>query len=259
MPGLCELGIAEASRQIRARKLSPVDLVQAHVERIEKLDSRLSTYITVAADQALVMARHAAAEIARGKWRGPLHGIPISYKDLIATRGIRTTGGSRVYADWIPADDAHVVSKLRTAGCITLGKATLNEFAFSGVTENDYVKPARNPWNPRYSPGLSSSGSAAGVAAGLAMASIATDSGGSIRIPASYCGVTGLKPTFGRIGRTGVLPLSYSLDHVGILARSAEDVALILKSAIGFDKHDAGSAIDDLPRSKQLFHGARAD
>jgi aspartyl-tRNA(Asn)/glutamyl-tRNA(Gln) amidotransferase subunit A len=237
MPDLCYLSIAEAARRIAEGSLKPVDLTRAHLKRIEELDSKVRSYITVTPEIALTQAREAGREGVRGRLRG----IPISYKDLIATAGIRTTGGSRVYADWVPTKDAHAVARMRRGGAVTLGKATLNEFAFSGTSEQDFVKPARNPWNTAQSPGLSSSGSAAGVAAGLAMASIATDSGGSIRIPASYCGVTGLKPTYGLVGRTGVLALSYSCDHVGILARSAEDAAIVLTSLAGYDPDDPGS------------------
>src|SRR5262245_46503235 len=218
------LSIAEAARRIAAGDLNPVKLTEAHLERIAAKDPALRSYITVAGEIALRQAREAAKQRTASKLRG----IPLSYKDLIATAGIRTTAASRVYADWVPDKDAHAVARMRRAGAVTLGKATLNEFAFSPTSEQDFVKPARNPWNITASPGLSSSGSGAAVAAGLAMASIGTDSGGSIRIPCSHCGVTGLKPTFGLVGRSGVIPLSYSCDHVGILARSAEDVAMVL-------------------------------
>lgn len=237
MADLCFLSIAEAAKRIQAGDLDPVALVQAHLERIATLDAKLRSYITVTGDVALRQAREAAAT--RGASR--LRGIPISYKDLIATAGIRTTGGSRVFENWIPDEDAHAVTRMRDGGAVTLGKATLNEFAFSGISEHDFIKPARNPWNLAAPTGLSSSGSAAGVAAGLAMASIATDSGGSIRMPASYCGVTGLKPTYGLVGRSGVLPLSYSCDHVGLLARSAEDAAIVLTALAGYDPQDSAS------------------
>ena len=231
------LSIAEAARQIAGKKLDPVELTQVHLDRIKSIDPTLRSYITVAGDIALQQARNAS--MVRGGSK--LRGIPISYKDLIATAGIRTTAASRVYANWVPEKDAHAVTQMRRAGAVTLGKATLNEFAFSGTSEQDFVKPARNPWNTKASPGLSSSGSGAAVAAGLAMASIGTDSGGSIRIPCSYCGVTGLKPTFGLVGRSGVIPLSYSCDHIGILARSAEDVALVLNDLAGYDADDPAS------------------
>jgi aspartyl-tRNA(Asn)/glutamyl-tRNA(Gln) amidotransferase subunit A len=238
MPDLCFLSLAEAARQVREHALSPRDLVDAHLDRIAKVDPKLHSYITVTPH----IAREQAAEAKVTRRNGALQGIPISYKDLIATAGIRTTAASRVYADWVPEKDAHAVSQMRRSGAITLGKATLNEFAFSPISQQDFVTPACNPWNLSLSAGLSSSGSAAGVAAGLAMASIATDSGGSIRIPASFCGVTGIKPTYGLVGRTGVVPLSYSCDHVGILARSAEDIAIVLTALAGHDPEDPGSS-----------------
>jgi aspartyl-tRNA(Asn)/glutamyl-tRNA(Gln) amidotransferase subunit A len=236
MAEVCYLSIAEASRRIARGDLDPVELTRQHLERIATLDPTLRSYITVASEIALQQAREASR-----RRMGRLRGIPVSYKDLIATAGIRTTGASRVYSDWTPEKDATAVARLRRAGTVTLGKATLNEFAFSGTSEDDFIKPARNPWNTAASPGLSSSGSAVAVAAGMAMASIGTDSGGSIRIPSSYCGVTGLKPTYGLVGRSGVLALSYSCDHVGVLARSAEDAAIVLASLAGYDPDDPGS------------------
>jgi aspartyl-tRNA(Asn)/glutamyl-tRNA(Gln) amidotransferase subunit A len=234
MTELYFLSIAEAVRGIRRGELNPVDLAEAHLSRIAALGDKLRCYITVDPDLARTQARQAASR----RSAGTLCGIPVSYKDLIATAGMRTTGASRVHADWIPESDAWAVKRMRANGAVTLGKATLNEFAFSATSEDDFIKPARNPWNLSASPGLSSSGSGAGVAAGLAMASIATDSGGSIRIPASFCGVTGLKPTYGLVGRTGVLPLSYSCDHVGLMTRSAEDAAIVLTALAGADPQD---------------------
>lgn len=231
------LSVAEAARRISRGDLNPVELAKVHLERIASVDTRLRSYITVTREIALRQAQEAARQRGASKLRG----IPISYKDLIATAGVRTTAASRIYENWVPDKDAHAVAQMRRAGAVTLGKATLNEFAFSGTSEGDFVKPARNPWNTEASPGLSSSGSGAAVAAGLAMASIGTDSGGSIRIPCSYCGVTGLKPTFGLVGRSGVIPLSYSCDHVGILARSAEDVAIVLNHLAGYDADDPAS------------------
>lgn len=251
MPELHYLSIAEAAAHIHDGALNPEDLVRAHLARIAELDARVRSYITVAPEIALSQAREAAANREIGKVSASLRGIPVSYKDLIATAGLRTTGASRVYADWVPDRDAHVVTRMRQHGAVTLGKATLNEFAFSANSEEDFIKPARNPWNLTAPAGLSSSGSAAGVAAGLAMASIATDSGGSIRIPASYCGVTGLKPTYGLVGRTGVIPLSYSCDHVGLITRSAEDAAIVLSAIAGHDAADAASSSHRVPDYSQ--------
>ena len=186
MADLCFLSIAEAAEMIRTRKLSPVELIAAHLERIRRLDPELRSYITVTDEAARREASAAASEISAGGYRGPLHGIPISYKDIIATAGVRTTGGSKTLAGWIPAADAHVVTKLRHAGAIMLGKSTTFEFAWAGTSEKDFIKPARNPWNSQFPAGGSSNGSAAGVAARLAMGSIGSDSGGSIRNPAPF-------------------------------------------------------------------------
>jgi aspartyl-tRNA(Asn)/glutamyl-tRNA(Gln) amidotransferase subunit A len=249
MAELCYLSIAEAARLIQRGELSPLDLARAYLERIGRLEPKLHSYITVTPDVALEQAKEAAAK----NQGGPLRGIPISYKDLIATAGIRTTAASRVYEHWIPEKDAFVVTQLRERGVVTLGKATLNEFAFSSGSEQEFITQARNPWNLHADTGLSSSGSAVAVVAGLATASIATDSGGSIRMPASYCGVTGLKPTYGRIGRSGVVPLSYSCDHVGVITRSAEDAALLLTALAGRDPSDAASSDVQVPSSVELL------
>lgn len=253
MPQLWSLTISEAADLMKKGDLSPVDLTRAHLERIRALDPQLRSYITVTGELALKEAAQAASEIGRGRYRGPLHGIPISYKDIIATKGIRTTGGSRTLADWLPQRDARVVERLRNAGAVTLGKASTFEFAFGGTTETDYVKPARNPWNLELSPGGSSSGSAAGLAAGLAMASIGSDSGGSIRNPANMCGITGLKPTYGRVSRLGVLPLSYSFDTVGPMTRSAEDAAIVLSAIAGYDPEDPASLPEPVPGYRSLL------
>lgn len=251
MASLCQLTIAEAATQIRKGALSPVELTRAHLERIRLLDPALNSYITVTAEIAIRQAEEAAAEIAAGRNRGPLHGIPISIKDIVATSGVPTTGGSKSLADWVPKADAHVVTRMRQAGAVMLGKATTFEFAWAGTSQQDYVKPARNPWNSKFPAGGSSNGSAAGVAAGLAMGSIASDSGGSIRNPAHLCGLTGLKPTYGLVGRTGVLPLSYSFDTVGPLARCAEDAAILLQGMAGPDASDPASVNQPIPD----YHG----
>ncbi|MEO8362452.1 MAG: amidase [Vicinamibacteria bacterium] len=236
---LAFLSVAEAGRKIRSRQLSPVDLIEACVARSQRIDPLLGSLVTLMHDTARKQARAAAEEIARGHWTGPLHGIPLTYKDIVATAGTRTTAGSRVLKDWIPDRDAAVVSKLRAAGAITLGKAALSEFTFAGGSgPNDFVKAPRNPWNRSFEAGGSSNGSAVGVAAGLALASIGSDSGGSIRIPAAFCGVVGLKPTYGRVTRTGVVPLSYSMDHLGPITRSVEDAALLLDAMCGADPSD---------------------
>jgi len=239
---LCYLSVAEAAARIRQRRLSPVELTEAHLARIERLDPTLGSYITVMRDRALQQAKDAAARTSRSG-AGPLFGIPISVKDTLATAGVRTTAASRVLEDWIPERDSVVVRRLRAAGAILIGKATLSEFAFAGgLGENTFAAPPKNPWGLTYSSGGSSNGSAVNVAAGLAMASIGSDSGGSIRIPAAFAGVSGLAPTFGLVARSGDVPFSHSMGVLGPLARSVEDVAIVLEAIAGFDPADRTSS-----------------
>jgi aspartyl-tRNA(Asn)/glutamyl-tRNA(Gln) amidotransferase subunit A len=256
---LCFLSIAEASDLIRKRRVSPLELTEAHLARIEVLDGSLRSFITVTGELALREARLATEQLGRGHGSVPLFGIPITLKDIIATAGVRTTAASRVLKDWVPAADASVVTRLRAAGAILLGKAALSEFTFAGgSTPDDFVKAPRNPWNLEHSAGGSSNGSAVGVAAGLAMASIGSDSGGSIRIPAAFCGVTGLKPTYGRIGRAGVIPLSYSMDTLGPITRDVRDGALVLEAVAGFDAADpASSRVPVPPYSRAVSSSVR--
>ena len=248
MSDLCYLSIAEASRLIQKRELSPIELTRAHLDRIQRIDVHLRSFITVTNDIALTEAKRVAQEIEHGRITGPLQGIPVTYKDILATSGVRTTAASRVYEHWVPGKDANVVARLRKAGCVMLGKASLSEFGFAGgVTENDFVKPPRNPWNPAYDAGGSSNGSAVGVASGLAMGSVGGDSGGSIRIPSAHCGVVGLKPTYGLVGRGGDIPLSYSVDHLGPITRSVEDGAIMLEYLAGYDPEDRASVRRRVP------------
>lgn len=248
----CLLSIAEAAALIRRRRLSPLELTEAHLARIDRIDPSLGSYITVARDLALRQAREAAERVTRGAPASPLFGIPISLKDEIATAGVRTTAASRALEHWTPDADAHVVTRLRAAGAVILGKANMSEFAFAGGRgPHDYLEPPRNPWGRDYTSGGSSNGSAVNVAAGLAMASIGSDSGGSIRIPAAFCGVSGLSPTFGRVGRSGVLPFSDSMGAVGPLGRSVEDLALVLDAIAGFDAADRASSRRAVPRYAQ--------
>lgn len=255
----CQLSIAEAAALIRKRRLSPLELTEAHLARIDRLDQSLGSYITVSRDLALRQAREAAERVTRGAPASPLFGIPISFKDSIATAGVRTTAASRALADWTPDADANVVARLRASGAVILGKANMSEFAFAGGRgPNDYLAPPRNPWGLDYTSGGSSNGSAVNVAAGLAMASIGTDSGGSIRIPAAFCGVSGLSPTFGRVGRSGCLRFSDSMGCAGPLARSVEDVALVLDAIAGFDTADRASSRRAVPRySRELSRPVR--
>ena len=245
---LALMSIAEAADRIRRREISPVELTEACLRRIEKLNPRLNAYITVTAERALGDARRSAEEIASGTYRGPLHGIPIALKDLYATAGTRTTAGSKILADWVPEADSTVARRLREAGSVLLGKLNTHELAYGVTTDNPHFGPTRNPWNPDCIPGGSSGGSGAATAAGMALGTMGTDTGGSIRIPASLCGVAGLKPTYGRVSKAGVVPLSWSLDHAGPLTRTIEDAALMLQAIAGYDPADASSLrvpIDD--------------
>ena len=226
--------IEEIGKLFRKRKLSPVELTKLMLARIERLNPKLNAYLTVTDELALAQAKKAEAELyaPRGRKghsdRGPLHGIPVSLKDNIYTKDIRTTAGSKILKDFVPQRDAVVVSQLKEAGAIILGKTNLHEFAYGVTTNNPHFGPTRNPWDLARIPGGSSGGSAAAVAAGLCYGSIGTDTGGSIRIPASLCGIVGLKPTFGRVSVSDVVPLSPHLDCVGPLARSTADAALLL-------------------------------
>jgi aspartyl-tRNA(Asn)/glutamyl-tRNA(Gln) amidotransferase subunit A len=234
--------IREAADALRARRVSAIELADAANARIGRLNSKLNAFITVTGEQAMEEARQADAELAAGRNRGPLHGIPVAVKDLFLTRGVRTTCGSRIYADFVPAIDAAVVERLRAAGAVMLGKLNMHEMAYGITSANPHYGPVRNPWNPQYSPGGSSGGSGAAVAAQLVYAAMGSDTGGSIRIPAAFCGVVGLKPTYGRVSRYGALPLAYSLDHMGPLARSVRDAAMVLNAIAGYDRRDPTSS-----------------
>ena len=237
--------ILEVSQRLRNRELSPVDLTNECLAKIEKLNPVLNAFITVTGDLALEQARHAEAEIQRGQWRGPLHGIPLGLKDIVDTAGTRTTAASALFKDRIPAHDAEVVRRLRNAGAVFLGKQNLHEFAYGGSSMISYYGEVHNPWNPAHIAGGSSGGSAAAVAVGLGYGAIGSDTAGSIREPAAQCGVVGIKPTFGRVSARGVIPLSSSLDHVGPIARTVSDVAVLLQAIAGFDLDDKNSL--DLP------------
>jgi aspartyl-tRNA(Asn)/glutamyl-tRNA(Gln) amidotransferase subunit A len=235
---LTTLTIAESSRRIARRELSPVELTQAALERIERLNPRLNAFITVLGDQAIEIAKAAEREIMAGKIRGPLHGIPIALKDLCATRGIRTTAGSKILSDDIPTEDATVTVRLTQAGTILLGKLQMNEFAYGPDGDNLHYGPVHNPWDFERITGGSSSGSGAAVAASLCLGALGTDTGGSIRIPSALCGIVGIKPTYGRVSRYGITPLSWSLDHAGPMAKAVEDGALLLQTMAGHDGKD---------------------
>jgi len=235
---LTRLSIEEASRRIAGGDLSPVELTQAYLDRIESVDKKVNSFITVLADEALAHARRLADELARGQRRGPLHGIPLGLKDNIDTAGILTTAASAVYADRVPTEDAECVRKLREAGAVFLGKLNMHEFAYGGTSAVTHYGPVHNPWDLDYNPGGSSGGSAAAVAAGLCAAALGTDTAASVRFPAMCCGVVGLKATHGLASIRGIVPLSEFHDHVGPLARSVADAALVMNALVGFDPLD---------------------
>jgi aspartyl-tRNA(Asn)/glutamyl-tRNA(Gln) amidotransferase subunit A len=237
--------IVDLAPRLRRKEVSPVELTRACLDRIEKLNPTLNAFITVTAESAVAEARAAESEISRGEWRGPLHGIPIAIKDLIDTAGVRTTAGSELYKDRVPAQDAEVVRRLRQAGAVILGKNNLHEFAYGGSSLVSFFGDVHNPWNEAHMAGGSSGGSAAAVAAGLCYAAIGTDTAGSVREPAALCGCVGLKATYGRVSTRGVISLSWSLDHVGPLAATVGDAAIVLQAIAGYDSFDANSA--DVP------------
>jgi aspartyl-tRNA(Asn)/glutamyl-tRNA(Gln) amidotransferase subunit A len=239
---LTALSIAEAAALIVGRELSPVELTDAYLARIEAHNPLLNAYVTVTAEAARAEAREVEGEIARGAYRGPLHGIPIALKDLYATKGVRTAAGSKILWDRVPEEDSAVTRRLREAGAISLGKTNTHEFAFGVTTNNPHFGATRNPWDPDRIPGGSSGGSGAAVAAGMAAMAMGSDTGGSIRIPAALCGTVGLKATHGRVSTAGVIPLSWTLDHAGPLARTVEDAAIVLNAIAGADPNDAMTA-----------------
>jgi aspartyl-tRNA(Asn)/glutamyl-tRNA(Gln) amidotransferase subunit A len=245
--------LKEASELLRRKTVSPVDLTQACLKRIESYNSVLDAFITVTKNAAMEAARAMEAEQREGKWRGPLHGIPIALKDNIDTAGIRTTAASELFKDRIPSADAEVVRRLKNAGAILLGKTNLQEFAYGGTSSISYFGPVHNPWALDRIPGGSSGGSAAATAAGLCFASLGTDTAGSLRIPACYCGIVGFKPTYGRVSNRGVVPLSWTLDHVGPLCRTVEDAALMLGVIAGYDELDPSSANTPVPDYSSAF------
>ncbi|WP_240689004.1 amidase [Ammoniphilus sp. YIM 78166] len=230
---------------IKEKKVSPIELTQLLLERIHRYNPVLNAYIKVMDDEALSQAKELEKEIMEGKLRSPLHGIPIAIKDIIQTKGIVTTAGSKVFEDWIPDEDATVITRLKEAGAILIGKTNLHEFAMGATTENPFYGAAKNPWDLERIPGGSSGGSAVALAAGLCFGALGTDTAGSVRLPSALCGTVGLKPTYGRVSRHGCLPFSWSLDHIGPMTRTVKDSAILLGYMAGYDKKDHSSA--DLP------------
>ena len=239
---LCFHTISDAASLIETGRLSPVELTRAHLERIEATEPALNSFITLLAEQALDQAAAAEREIAGGTYRGPLHGIPIGLKDLYYTKGIRTTVGSRILRDFVPDYDAAVVERFNDAGAVLLGKLQMHEFALGATSVNPHDGPAHNPWDVSRITGGSSGGSGSSVASGQCMATLGSDTGGSIRIPGGICGIVGMKPTFGLISRYGVHPLSWSLDTVGPMTRTALDAAIVMNALAGHDPRDPSSA-----------------
>ena len=242
---IAHLTLADAASAIAAHKLSPVELTKAYLQRIDTFDSAICSFITVLHEGALQDAKKAEIEIQAGMYRGPLHGIPVALKDIIETAGVRTSAHSRVLENHVPVADAVVVTKLKDAGAVCLGKLSCLEFAHARPSPDQAWPQARNPWNVKHGfTGGSSTGSAAAIAAGFALATLGTDTGGSVRNPAALCGIAGLMPTYGRVSRRGVIPYSFSLDHVGPLAWTSLDCALILSAIAGHDPEDPGSAVE---------------
>ncbi len=247
MTALHDLTIAEAAPLLKAKKLSPVELTASYLSRIDAFDGQLNAYIRVLPEQAMAAARKAEGEIMKGGYKGPLHGVPIGLKDIYNTKGIATTGHSALYKDHVPEEDATTTRLLAEAGTILLGKLSTWEFAIGGTSFDLPWPPSRNPWNTQRFTAGSSSGTGAAVAAGLVLGGLGTDTGGSIRGPAALCGIVGLKPTYGLVSRAGVAPAAYSLDHIGPMAWTTEDCALMLQALAGYDPADPASANRPVP------------
>ena len=252
---LLDLSIAELAQLLRDRKVSPVEVTQATLDRIAKIDPQLKSFITVTGEQAMTAARSAEGEIAAGRWRGLLHGVPIGLKDLYNTAGVVTTNGSKIFNNAVPAADAVATAKLREAGAVIVGKNNMHEFAFGSTNENAHFGTCRNAWNPDHIPGGSSGGSGAAVAARLCFMSMGSDTGGSIRSPASLNGIVGHKPTYGLVSRRGVFPLSWSLDHAGPLTRTVRDAAITLQAIAGHDPGDPSSSAAPIPDYSAALDG----
>jgi len=255
---LADLSLLQAAAAVAARDVSPLELVEACLEQIEAHDDALHAFISVYGESALGVARAAEAMAAAGHLIGPLHGVPIALKDNIAVEGLATTAGSKILADWLPAEDATVVGRLRGAGAIVLGKTNMHEFAWGGTTANPHYGVARNPWRSDRFPAGSSGGSGIAVAARMSYAALGTDTGGSIRLPAAVNGIVGIRPTIGRVSNHGVVPLAWSMDTVGPMTRTVADCAAMFAVLAGHDPRDSGSAsVPTVDYSRDLDRGAR--
>ena len=244
---LASLTLKQASDLLRTKAVSPVELTQACLQRIEKYNPAFNAFITVTKDQALRSAREAETEIQRGRWKGPLHGMPIALKDNIDTAGIRTTGASQVFENRVPETDAEVARRLKNAGSVLLGKLNLHEFAYGGSSNVTYFGTMHNPWGPDHVTGGSSGGAGIAVASDFCYAALGTDTAGSVRMPSSHCGIVGLKPTYGLVSTRGVLTLSWSLDHVGPMCKTVEDAMLMMNAIAGFDALEPNSVDTPIP------------
>ncbi len=249
---ICELSIKDAARLIKNKEISPTDVLEALLERIESVNPKINAYISIDREGSLAAARTAEEEIRAGKHLGPLHGIPISLKDNIAAKGTITSAASKILAENLTSYDATVVERLRAAGAIIIGKNNLHEFAYGPTNEESHIGPCRNPWDTELIPGGSSGGSAASVAAHLSYGSLGTDTGGSGRIPSTFCGTVGLKPTYGRVSRHGVIPVSWTLDHVAPITRTVEDAAILLEAIAGRDSRDETTAGEPVPHHSEF-------
>ena len=239
---LCYVSAGQLSRLIRTREVSPVEVVEAHLERIDSLEPVLNSFITLLPDRAMASARLAEQEIQAGKYRGPLHGIPLGLKDLYHVKGVRNTSGTRVFDDFVPELDCTIAARFKEAGAVLLGKLNMHQLAYGPTGENPDYGHMHNPWNPQLIAGGSSGGSSSAAASGECTLTMGSDTGGSIRIPSALCGLAGLKPTYGRLSRYGLTALSWSLDHPGPMARTVEDCALAMNAIAGYDPNDAASA-----------------
>ncbi|HAI99311.1 MAG TPA: Asp-tRNA(Asn)/Glu-tRNA(Gln) amidotransferase GatCAB subunit A, partial [Dehalococcoidia bacterium] len=244
---ICYASAGELSPLIKNKDISPVEIIDAHLARIEATEPVLNSFITLLADESRAAARQAEQDIQRGNYRGPLHGIPVALKDLYNTAGVRTTSGSRLFDNFIPAEDCTVAARFRDAGAILLGKLNMHQFAYGPTGENPDYGHMHNPWNPEKISGGSSGGSGSATAAGQCTITTGSDTGGSIRIPAALCGIVGLKPTYGLVSRYGLTPLSWSLDHPGPMVRTVEDAALAMNVIAGHDHRDVASARVEIP------------
>ena len=244
---ILSLDVAGLAEHLRNKKISPVEVTKAYLDRIARIDEKIHSYITVTHDQAVAAAKKAEGEITSGNWRGTFHGVPVGLKDLLYTKGVLTTGGSKILGDYRPDYDATVWERLQSQGAVMLGKLNLHEFAYGITSSNPHWGVCRNPYALDRIPGGSSGGSAAAIVAMTAPATIGTDTGGSIRIPASLCGCVGLKPTWSRVSRHGVVPLAYTMDHVGPITRTVRDAALMLNVIAGHDPNDSTSSHETVP------------